>query len=151
MPSGRGWRIGSSGVASKGYAVRREPSEHAAGKWIYLLFHAGGAARIEIDSNYPCATLVTAWIACHHRQLDPMARRKCRFSTTTRSSPAKCLRWWRAARRAIGSMHIGSACSRADDQQGGHFDNRCERQEDSTGGQPRSTRSDARSATSPAS
>ncbi len=40
-------------MESKGYAARREPSEHAGGKWIYRYASAlGGAGTIEIDINY---------------------------------------------------------------------------------------------------
>lgn len=40
-------------MESKGYAARREPSEHAGGKWIYRYGSAlGGAGTIEIDINY---------------------------------------------------------------------------------------------------
>jgi hypothetical protein len=40
-------------MESKGYAARREPSEHAGGKWIYRYASAlGGAGAIEIDVNY---------------------------------------------------------------------------------------------------
>src|ERR1700732_5050427 len=40
-------------MESKGYAARREPSEHAGGKWIYRYVSAlGGAGTIEIDINY---------------------------------------------------------------------------------------------------
>jgi hypothetical protein len=40
-------------MESKGYAVRREPSEHAGGKWIYRYASAlGGNGSIEIDINY---------------------------------------------------------------------------------------------------
>ena len=54
MPTGRDWKTGSSGLMeSKGYAARREPSEHAGGKWIYRYASAlGGAGTIEIDINY---------------------------------------------------------------------------------------------------
>src|SRR5271169_5904907 len=39
-------------MESKGYAARREPSEHAGGKWIYRYTLAlGGAGTIEIDIN----------------------------------------------------------------------------------------------------
>ncbi|MGB6327024.1 MAG: nucleotidyl transferase AbiEii/AbiGii toxin family protein, partial [Methylocella sp.] len=39
-------------MESKGYAARREPSEHAGGKWIYRYASAlGGAGTIEIDIN----------------------------------------------------------------------------------------------------
>ena len=42
-------------MESKGYAARREPSEHAGGKWIYRYASAlGGAGTIEIDINYLC-------------------------------------------------------------------------------------------------
>lgn len=37
-------------MESKGYTARREPSEHAGGKWIYRYGSAlGGAGTIEID------------------------------------------------------------------------------------------------------
>lgn len=40
-------------MESKGYTARREPSEHAGGKWIYRYASAlGGAGTIEIDINY---------------------------------------------------------------------------------------------------
>src|SRR5579872_7329943 len=40
-------------MQSKGYTARREPSEHAGGKWIYRYASAlGGAGTIEIDINY---------------------------------------------------------------------------------------------------
>jgi hypothetical protein len=40
-------------MESKGYAARREPSEHAGGKWIYRYASPlGGAGTIEIDINY---------------------------------------------------------------------------------------------------
>ncbi|MHB1303426.1 MAG: nucleotidyl transferase AbiEii/AbiGii toxin family protein [Acidiphilium sp.] len=40
-------------MESKGYAARREPSEHVGGKWIYRYASAlGGAGTIEIDINY---------------------------------------------------------------------------------------------------
>ncbi len=40
-------------MESKGYAARREPSEHAGGKWIYRYASAlGGSGSIEIDINY---------------------------------------------------------------------------------------------------
>jgi len=40
-------------MESKGYAARREPSEHAGGKWIYRYASAlGGSGTIEIDINY---------------------------------------------------------------------------------------------------
>ena len=42
-------------MESKGYTARREPSEHAGGKWIYRYASAlGGAGTIEIDINYLC-------------------------------------------------------------------------------------------------
>lgn len=40
-------------MESKGYTARRDPSEHAGGKWIYRYASAlGGAGTIEIDINY---------------------------------------------------------------------------------------------------
>lgn len=40
-------------MESKGYSARREPSEHAGGKWIFRYASAlGGAGSIEIDINY---------------------------------------------------------------------------------------------------
>jgi predicted nucleotidyltransferase component of viral defense system len=40
-------------MESKGYTARREPSEHAGGKWIYRYASVlGGAGTIEIDINY---------------------------------------------------------------------------------------------------
>jgi hypothetical protein len=40
-------------VESKGYSARREPSEHAGGKWIFRYASVlGGAGSIEIDINY---------------------------------------------------------------------------------------------------
>jgi Nucleotidyl transferase AbiEii toxin, Type IV TA system len=53
MRTGRDWRIGSKRLMeSKGYAARREPSEHAGGKRIYRYASAlGGAGTIEIDIN----------------------------------------------------------------------------------------------------
>jgi len=40
-------------MASKGYTARREPAEHAGGKWIYRYASVlGGGGSIEIDVNY---------------------------------------------------------------------------------------------------
>lgn len=40
-------------MASKGYTARREPTEHAGGKWLYRYASAlGGGGVIEIDINY---------------------------------------------------------------------------------------------------
>ena len=40
-------------LESKGYSARREPSEHAGGKWIFRYASVlGGAGSIEIDINY---------------------------------------------------------------------------------------------------
>ena len=40
-------------VASQGYSVRRQPEEHAGGKWIMLFASAlGGNATLELDVNY---------------------------------------------------------------------------------------------------
>jgi Nucleotidyl transferase AbiEii toxin, Type IV TA system len=40
-------------MESKGYTARREPSEHAGGKWTYRYASVlGGAGTIEIDINY---------------------------------------------------------------------------------------------------
>jgi len=71
-------------MAPKGYAVRREPSEHAGDKWSYRYSSAlGGARTIESESNYP---LRDPPLRCgSQRQSDPNARRMCRFSTATRS------------------------------------------------------------------
>jgi len=51
----------------------------------------------------------TAWIACRRRQSDHIKPRTCRFSTSTRLSPARWLRRSRGAPRAICSMRIGSS------------------------------------------
>jgi hypothetical protein len=102
-------------MESKGYAARREPSEHAGGKWIYRYASAlGGAGTIEIDINYLYRDPFTAWIVCRRRQSGRIEPRTCRFSTYTRSSPARWLRWLRVAPRAICSMRIGSSpCRRS--------------------------------------
>ena len=94
----------------KGYTARREPSEHAGGKWIYRYASAlGGAGTIEIDINYLYRSPFTAWIACRRRQSDPIEPRMCRFSISTRSSPARWSRWSRGAPHAICSTRIGSS------------------------------------------
>lgn len=81
-------------MQSKGYTARREPSEHAGGKWIYRYALAlGGAGTIEIDINYlfrsPPSTVS---ITCRRHSSDRTEQRMCRFSTSMRSSP---VRWSR--------------------------------------------------------
>ena len=97
-------------MESKGYTARREPSEHAGGKWIYRYASAlGGAGTIEIDINYLYRGPLYGVDRMPSAAIGSYRPRTCRFSTSTRSSPARWSRWSRGAPRAICSMRIGSS------------------------------------------
>ena len=118
-------------MESKGYAARREPSEHAGGKWIYRYGSAlGGAGTIEIDINYlyrdplygvdrmPSAA-IGSYRATNVPVLDihEIVAGKLVALVTRRAAFVRCASDYR---------HAGS---RLGEDQGGHLDNRCERQE----------------------
>jgi len=97
-------------MESKGYAARREPSEHAGGKWIYRYASAlGGAGTIEIDINYLYRGPLYGVNRMPSTAIGSYQATNGRFSTSTRSSPARWSRWSRGAPRAICSMRTGSS------------------------------------------
>jgi hypothetical protein len=119
-------------MESKGYAARRVPSEHAGGKWIYRYASAlGGAGTIEIDINYlfrgplygvdrmPSAP-IRSYRATNVPVLDihEIVAGKMVALVTRRAA--------RFVRCASDHRH---ARSRLDEDQGGHVDDRCEREE----------------------
>ena len=120
-------------MESKGYTARREPSEHAGGKWIYRYASAlGGAGTIEIDINYlyrgplygvdrMSSAAIGSYQATNVPVLDihEIVAGKM-VALVTRRSRA------RSVRRAPDHRH---ARSRLGEDQGGHLDDRCERQE----------------------
>ena len=116
----------------KGYTARRGPSEHAGGKWIYRYASAlGGAGTIEIDINYlyrgPLygvdrmrSVPIGSYRATNVPVLDihEIVAGKMVALVTRRVA--------RSVRRAPDHRRAGS---RLGEDQGGHLDDRCERQE----------------------
>ena len=119
-------------MESKGYAARREPSEHAGGKWIYRYASTlGGAGTIEIDINYlyrgPLygvdrmpSVAIGSYQATNVPVLDihEIVAGKMVALITRRTA--------RSVRRAPDHRH---AVSRLGEDQSGHLDDRRERQE----------------------
>ena len=97
-------------MESKGYAARREPSEHAGGKWIYRYASAlGGAGTIEIDINYLYRGPLYGVARMPSAAIGPFRATNVPFSTSMRSSPARWSRWSRGVQHAICSTRIGSS------------------------------------------
>jgi hypothetical protein len=119
-------------MESKGYAARREPSEHAGGKWIYRYASAlGGAGTIEIDINYlyrgplyGVDRMPSVAIGSYQAMNVPVRYPRDRRRQDGRADHAAyCAR---SVRRAPDHRH---AVSRLGEDQGGYFDDRRERQE----------------------
>ena len=97
-------------MESKGYTARREPSEHAGGKWIYRYASAlGGAGTIEIDINYLYRSPLYGMDRMSSAAIGSYQATTCRFSTSMRSLPARWSRWSHGAPRAICSTRTGSS------------------------------------------
>ena len=75
-------------LVSQGYGIRRQPDEHAGGKWIGRYASAlGGNGTLEVDVNYMASEPLFGATRMNSVPLGDMQARTFSSSTSTKSSP----------------------------------------------------------------